>query len=46
MMACAEGGELEQQYLQMLATVSAYRLEGEILSLLHGDQVVATFRAE
>ena len=46
MMACAEGGELEQQYLQMLAAVSAYRLEGEILSLLHGDQVVATFRAE
>jgi len=46
MMACAQGSELEQQYLQMLATVSAYRLEGEILSLLQGDQVVATFRAE
>lgn len=46
MMACAQGSELEQHYLQMLATVSAYRLEGEILSLLRGDQVVATFRAE
>ncbi|MEP1471207.1 MAG: YbaY family lipoprotein [Halieaceae bacterium] len=46
MMACAEGGDLERTYLQMLAGVSAYRLESGVLSLLHGDQVVATFSAE
>lgn len=46
MMACAEGDDLERAYLKMLAGVSAYRLEGGVLSLLHGDQIVATFSAE
>jgi putative lipoprotein len=44
MMACAEGGELERAYLQMLEQVSAYRLQGDTLSLLAGAEVVATFR--
>ena len=44
MMACAEGGELERAYLQMLGQVTAYRLQGEELSLLAGAEVVATYR--
>ena len=46
MMACAEGSDLERAYLQGLAGVSAYRLEDGVLSLLQGDQVIATFSAE
>lgn len=44
MMACAQGGELEQAYLQMLAKVTAFRLEGDTLSLLAGSAVLATFQ--
>jgi len=44
MMACAEGSELEQAYLQMLGQVTAYRLQGDTLSLLTGDEVLATYR--
>jgi putative lipoprotein len=43
MMACAEGGDLERRYLDALAGVTAFRLEGEVLSLLSGGEVVATF---
>ena len=46
MMACPEGGELEQAYLQMLGRVDAFRLEGSTLSLLQGPEVLATFRAQ
>ena len=45
-MACAEGMELEQSYLQMLDTVDTFRLDGETLSLLAGPDVVATFVAQ
>ena len=43
MMACADGGELERDYLRVLGAVTAFRLEGEVLSLLSGPEVVATF---
>ncbi|RLQ23435.1 META domain-containing protein [Seongchinamella sediminis] len=43
MMACAEGGEVERAYLQMLAGVDGYRMQGSSLELLRGDEVVATF---
>ena len=46
MMACQEGDELERAYLQMLAQVDGFRLEGEVLSLLRGPDVLATFRAQ
>lgn len=46
MMACVEGGELEQSYLQTLARVDGFRLQGETLSLLAGPEVLATFRAQ
>jgi putative lipoprotein len=44
MMACAKGGDLEPDYLAMLAVVTSYRLESSKLSLLAGADVVATFR--
>ena len=43
MMACAEGGELEQAYLQALARVDAFRIEDGSLSLLAGPDVLMTF---
>lgn len=46
LMACVEGGELERNYLQMLGSVSAFRIEGDTLSLLSGPEVLATFRTE
>lgn len=46
LMACPEGGDIEQSYLQMLGTVTAYRLEGEVLSLLAGGEIVASFTPE
>jgi putative lipoprotein len=45
MMACADSGDLEQTYLQMLGKVSAYRLAGDTLSLLSGPDILATYRA-
>jgi putative lipoprotein len=45
MMACAEGGELEQAYLQMLGRVDGYRMQGGELVLLSGGQAVATFKS-
>lgn len=45
MMACAEGGELERRYLQSLAGVTAFSLDGEVLSLLAGSETIATFVA-
>lgn len=44
-MACADGGDLEQVYLQALARVSAFRLEGDTLTLLAGPEVLATFKS-
>jgi putative lipoprotein len=44
MMACPEGGDLEQAYLQTLAGVDAYRMRGGELALMSGDKVVATFK--
>jgi len=46
LMACEQGAELEQQYLQMLGSVTAFTLAGGSLSLLDGPEVVATFQAE
>ena len=45
MMACEDGGELEQNYLQILGRVTAFRLDGDTLSLLAGSEVLATFKA-
>lgn len=44
-MACAEGGELEQNYLRLLGVVNAFTLEGDTLTLLAGPEVVATFKS-
>jgi putative lipoprotein len=44
MMACAEGGDIEQNYLQMLAKVTAFRLTNGSLSLLAGAKVLATYQ--
>jgi len=43
MRACVDGAELEQAFLQMLDSVDAYRISGQTLELLSGDNVVATF---
>ena len=45
MMACQEGAELERQYLQQLAGVTAFRFNGAELELLAGAEVVATYHA-
>ncbi|MEJ2514954.1 MAG: YbaY family lipoprotein [Gammaproteobacteria bacterium] len=45
MMACVSGMALERKFLDMLETVSAYRIDGEILTLYAGDTPVARFRA-
>lgn len=45
MMACMDGGELEQDYLQRLGKVSGFRFEGADLVLLSGPEAVATYRA-
>ena len=44
LMACEEGSDLEQKYLQMLGGVTAFRLDGDTLQLLAGPEVVATFK--
>ena len=46
MMACADGGELERRYLEILAAVTGFTLQGETLSLLSGGDTVATFLPE
>jgi len=46
MMACADGGELERSYLQILGLVTGYRIEGHSLSLLAGPEVLATYRPQ
>ena len=46
MMACADGGELERRYLEILAGVTGFTLQGETLSLLSGGDTVATFLPE
>ena len=43
-MACPEGVEVERQYLQVLAGVTAFRFNGADLELLAGPEVVATYR--
>ena len=43
---CADGAEIERSYLQMLGSVDAYRMDGEELALLSGEQVVATFKLQ
>jgi putative lipoprotein len=45
LMACAEGGELERTYLDMLGRVEFFRLEGATLTLLSDAEALATFRA-
>lgn len=45
MMACAETGDIERNYLQMLGKVNAYRLTGDTLSLLSGPEILATYQA-
>jgi heat shock protein HslJ len=45
MMACPDGADLERNYLQALGRVTAFRMEGDTLSLLAGSEVLATFRA-
>jgi len=45
-MACADGAEIEQTYLQLLGRVDAFRVQGKTLSLLQGDQVLATFQVQ
>ncbi len=44
MMACVTGMALERQFLDMLETVSAYRIDGTVLTLYAGEQPVARFR--
>jgi putative lipoprotein len=45
-MACASPFmELESQVLKMLGATTGYRIEGEQLTLLAGDQVLARFEA-
>lgn len=46
MMACAEGGDLERDYLQVMSTVTAYQIEGNTLLLLNAEDVVASFSAQ
>jgi putative lipoprotein len=43
LMACPEGEDTERRYLQALGRVDAYRMDGEKLMLLAGDDVVATY---
>lgn len=43
MMACPDGGDLEQRYLKMLSRVDAYRMERDTLILLSDGDTVATF---
>jgi heat shock protein HslJ len=45
MMACAEGGELERDYLQALSQVNAFRIVDGTLQLLQNDRLVAAFSA-
>ncbi|MEM8659276.1 MAG: META domain-containing protein [Pseudomonadota bacterium] len=45
LMACEEGAELERTYLQSLGNVTGYRIDGENLVLLSGDDEIATFRS-
>ena len=45
MMACPDGMELEQRFLQVLARVDTFRLDGNVLTLLQGTEQLATFRA-
>ena len=44
LMACDKGGDLERAYLQMLSEVDAYRMQGQMLELLSGGDVAATFK--
>jgi heat shock protein HslJ len=45
-MACASAlMQQEERYLQTLASIDSYRIEGQLLSLMQGDVVKATFRA-
>lgn len=47
MMACANGMELEQRYLELLGQVAAWRMEGERLQLLDADgEVLASYRVK
>jgi len=46
MMACADGDEIERMYLKVLGQVDVFHVQGKTLSLLQGDQVMATFRAD
>lgn len=44
LMACEDGAELEQAYLQMISSVTAFRFDGDTLVLMYGPEEVATFK--
>lgn len=46
MMACPDVGDLEQVYLKALGDVDGFRIEQDVLALLMGDAVIATYRAQ
>lgn len=46
MMACMEGDDLERDYLKVMSTVTAYRIENSTLLLLNAEDVVASFSAQ
>ena len=46
MMACTEGGDVERDFLNVLAAITAYRIEGNTLLLLNAEEVVASFSAQ
>jgi uncharacterized lipoprotein YbaY/heat shock protein HslJ len=45
MMACPEGMETEQAFLQILAEVTGSEIEGQIMKLYAGDRLLASFEA-
>ena len=46
MMACMEGDDLERDYLKVLASTTAFRIEGTTLLLMNAEEVVASFSAQ
>ena len=45
MMLCAEGSETEQAFFAALDATTGYRIEGEVLQLLAGEDILARFEA-
>ena len=46
MMACMEGDDVERDYLKVLASTTAFRIEGNTLLLMNAEEVVASFSAQ